>query len=91
MKIEECLEQMHEFTDDERAIWLKKMMARLCVVSHKSLAAFQRGWDGTRSFEDFKLAQCEVIKHCVELECTHMGHMVRLECGMKRLTMGDEL
>ena len=82
---------MNGFTDDDRAKWIARLRDRLCPVSHKSIHMFQRDWDGTQSFEDFKLAQCEVIKHCVEMECTHMGFMVRLECGLNKLNMEDEL
>jgi hypothetical protein len=59
------------------------LLSKLCPVSHKSIMAFQRDWDAAKTYDEFQLAQQEVISQCVGLEISKMGNMVRVQMGIE--------
>lgn len=91
MKIKEILEKIDSLTEDERGKYLGSLVNELTPVSKTTLCNFQEFWDGKRSFEEFKKEQNEVIKHCVKIECSYLGKIIRKKLGLKDLTLDTEI
>ena len=67
MTIKDVLDNMDSWQEEERN-QLHGVMDRLCGVSLQTLREFQITWDGTKSFEEFRVAQNKVIRDCIEIE-----------------------
>lgn len=68
MKISEILEKMDNFTDEERVKYLKELWKKVSPISKQTLLNFENGWDGSKTFEEFKKAQNKVIRECIQME-----------------------
>ena len=89
MKIAEILEKMDDFTDDEREKYLGGIFKKVSRISSATLRNFENGWDGSKSFEEFKVAQNKVVRDCVQMEI--MINDVKEEEGLEVFTMDTEI
>ena len=56
-----------------------------------SLIDFQKNWDHSKSFEEFREAQDKKILECLELEKTIWGNYIRKINNLKPLNEEDKL
>lgn len=89
MKISEILENMDSFTDAERTKYLGGMFKKISNISKASLSEFQRTWDGSKSFEEFKIAQNKVVRDCIG--CEILINDVKEKEGLEIFTLETEI
>ncbi len=98
MIIRELLEKLEEMEEAEREKWLSKLIDRFTPESLGTLSNFQNDWISSdkekgiqRPFDDFVKAQNAIIKSCVAMEASKLGAHVRVNRGLKRWDMEEEL
>lgn len=77
MTVKELLNQLDDFTDEERNTYLRGMLRMLCGVSQVTLTDFQQQWDNSRPYAEFVKAQNKEIRACIKLELSVIGMSVR--------------
>jgi hypothetical protein len=82
IKVGELLTGWCTLDDDTKEWAVHKLIAVMCPVSSRSVMQFQEGWDRTRPFEEFQLAQQEVFRQCVAMEASDTGKVVREQFGI---------
>ena len=85
MTVQDVKENLAKYTTEERAEHLGKLIKLFSGVSHSTLQQFQKTWDGTRTFEEFRKAQDIVIVKCIDLEVSDFGKMARSAMGLEPL------
>ncbi len=98
MLIKELLEKLDGMEEKEREKWLSKLIDRFTPESLGTLSNFQNDWISSdrengiqRPFNDFVKAQNAVIRSCVGMEASKLGAHVRVNRGLKRWDMEEEL
>jgi hypothetical protein len=93
MTIQEVLDRMDGFSDDERGQWIGALIGVLSPISKQTLSNEQSAMvsksDG--DFGVFCNLQNEVIRQCVVLECSSIGQIIRKEFGLEPLVLSMPL
>lgn len=90
MTVTDVLEQLDTLDGEGRAI-LVRLTNRLTPISVRTLHEFQANWDGDKSWEEFRVAQNDVIRKCVSTEMSRLGQMAREVLHLPPLTGDSEV
>jgi hypothetical protein len=91
MNLQDVIDKVDDFTEDERVEYLTKVFDILCPISMKTMSEFQVTWNGSRGFEEFVKEQNKQIKMCIKLECSEVGKIVREKLKLPVITLETEL
>ncbi len=98
MTIQELFDNLDGMEEEDRADWLRKLIARFSSLSLGSLSNFQSRWIDSdrangikRPFADFVKAQNEVVRNCIKMEKSAIGEVVRAKEAKKEWNMEEEL
>ncbi len=89
MKVSEILEKMDGFTGKERKKYLGGIFKKVSPISNATLKQFENEWDGSKTFEEFKVAQNKVVRECIQMEI--MINDVKEKENMEVFTMDTEI
>ena len=89
--IKEIRERIDTYEGSERESVLGGLYQQLSPPSHAQLREFQLGWDRSKSFKEFVVAQNEVLRTCIDLECSEFGNAVREAAGLSPLGMDTDI
>lgn len=95
MNLQNVLDKIDDFTEEERIEYLTKVFDMFCPISTKTIMNFQNEW-GEKTypnydFEGFIKEQNKQIKMCIKLECSEVGKIVRKTLNLTPITLETEL
>ena len=76
-KIKEKLTLNSFSSEEERETVLRKLINTCSPKTLETINKFQNHWDGSKSFEEFSIAQNYVILKCLVIEQSDLGTMYR--------------
>jgi uncharacterized protein YfaP (DUF2135 family) len=100
MNIQEIVEKMDSFTEDERVKYLGPVLNKMSMPSQGTLRQFQNQWreeiaakemDADTEFREFVKAQNVIIKECIKMEDSDLGKIVRETQGLPVWNMQEEI
>jgi len=68
MRLIDAIHEIGTMNDEDRGKYGKILFDMLSPISKNQLLEFQNGWDGTKTFANFKLAQAYEIQQCFAWE-----------------------
>lgn len=103
MTVRECVDKWVEMSDEDRTKWGSILMDSLTPISMQELTAFQGGWDEVveqhpewandtaAGYLEFKTAQQGILQHCLAMEASVIGSMVRKAVGKAPLNPDEPM
>jgi hypothetical protein len=89
--IQQFIERLPKFDNNERAEYIPRLLNKLSQVSYNQLINFQNCWDETRPPEDFTKEQDKEIIACIKMEITDLCQAVRELYDLPPITYNTEV
>jgi hypothetical protein len=83
----QLVEQLPRWEDNVRFVYLTALLAMCSPPTTSALVQFQDGWDKTRPYTCYRVAQDQLILECIDMECHILfGTKIRKHFGLLPLT-----
>jgi len=91
MTLKELRDNLTTLDDAHRLAALTAFLAVACEPTKNQIDQFQFGWDSSKPFEEFKVAQDKVFIACINNEVSKLGIAIRSLLGQEPLTLDTVL